>query len=582
VSGGSDAGIHAGAPRAALLHCTLAALNSREGRATIALFVAILLARLPLALLARHRLFLGADELELTLTAADRFLGVPHTADQWPGTANHLLLLPVFAANYVVHSRFAISPASFVNYLSHFYRDPWRVFLLARLLVTAIASFGLAMLLPNLARRVGSIAVAAGGLLLLATVPRLAIVGSAAFGTGTGLGFACLAIAVALTPAGAGQFEPYVTLAAGLLGGLALAGRNLVAPVLPLVLALVAQRNKSPWRAVLVFCLAAGIGFMFACPQVWIEPIRWAKENLGNYQKPGAPIGLRAAARLCALSLPPWLLILFLAGGVGLTKQRAWFVLGGTALGVLAMIVLASGAASVPLRYYDSMTILTGVVACLGLGPLVASYLSGDRAGRLAWRHVLVGVLAALILAVNAQGTYADLAATFDTRVESVFASNGETEAFRSAIRACSHRSVLVPLDLQYWANDLASAQSLRATADHANAALRGGDSMVGFTARYGLDSAVTTALADDFNEKEQAFVARYRIMAAGDGHGDVDVAFYSRPEVARRYGLLTTDEAFSAFREGRYDALVIQRPFDASLGRIQVITPRIAIVTTH
>ncbi len=546
--------------------------------AVIGLFVAIFACRLPLTMLARHHLYYLSDELELTETAADRFLGVPHPNLHWPGTVNDLLLEPVFAADYVFHVRGSVSPSSFVDYLSKFYRSPWRMFFVARLFLTAIATLGLAIILPNLSRQTGSLAFSAAGLLLIGTVPELMLQSSGAFAAGPALGFVCVSIAIALTPPGARRFEPYVTLCAGVFFGAALAGRNLMLPVIPLVAALLAKRSTRPIRTVAIFCIITGAAFIALCPQIWLDPIRWAKSNLGAYREHGNSAGILRSTLLLAEVIQPWLLVAFAAALAMLVRRRDWILAAGAGLATAIMLLAAAGSPSAASRYFEAMIIVAGIVACLGLINPLVSALGRIRKPALRW-SVAAGPMI-LILFYNLAVAHAQFDRAFGTRGETIFASAGEAQALRATVKSYAQRKLLVPLELAPWVTDLASAESLAATADAARAALRSGRSGSVYTTSFGLNSVDTDALANDFNEKEQGFTARFTIMAAGADHGDVEVTFYARPEVARRFGLITEKEAAQGLSSGRFDAEIVSTAVVPRGVSTRAITPTFNIVT--
>ncbi|MHB8382861.1 MAG: hypothetical protein ACYDC3_11060 [Candidatus Binataceae bacterium] len=551
---------------------------SRMALAVIALFVAMFACRLPLTMLARQHLYFLIDELELTETAADHFLGVPQFSLAWPGTVNDFLVEPFFAADYVIQVRGDVSPSSFVDYLSKFYRSPWRMFLVARLFLTAIAALGLAIILPNLSRQTGSVALSAAGLLLIATVPELMFQSSGAFAAGPALGFVCVSIAIALTPRGAGRFEPYVTLCAGVFFGAALAGRNLMLPVIPLVAALLAKRSAHPARTVVIFCIISGAAFIALCPQTWLDPIRWAKSNLGNYRMHGRPAGLLRSALSLIEAIQPWLFVAFAAAMAMLIRKREWTLGIGGGLATAFMLLAAAGSPLAQKRYFEAMIIVAGTVACLGL--IAPSAAALRRIPNRTTRAIVAAAPVVFILFYNLAATHTQFDNAFSTRAETVFANAAEAQTLRATVKTYGRRALLAPLELWPWVADLASVKSLAATADAARAALRSGHSVSAYTASFGLNPADTEALANDFNEKEQDFAARFAIMAAGYDHGDVNVTFYARPEIARRFGLLTEEEAAQGLSSGRFDAEIVS-PSTAPVGaNLRAITPTIGLAT--
>src|SRR2546430_15945368 len=86
----------------------------------------VFVTRLPGALHAISGVLLNEDELIMTFTVLDRFLGVPPAFLSWPGGTLQLLGLPVALANLIYGMGFGFSAANFMAQLAQAYRDPWR------------------------------------------------------------------------------------------------------------------------------------------------------------------------------------------------------------------------------------------------------------------------------------------------------------------------------------------------------------------------------------------------------------------------------------------------------------------------
>jgi hypothetical protein len=544
-----------------------------------ALSMVLLLSRLPLVVLARQRRYFNVDELDLTLDGIDRFLDVPHANLQWPGTINHLFIVPLAGITYVAHAWPQINANSFVDYLSHVYRDPWNFLFLARLMVATIAACGLAMLLPNLAKRIGSEAVAAGGLILITTVPALMITTSGAWGTGAGLGLAGLAIAVAISPGTLDESKPYGLMTAGILSGFALAGRTILLPIVLFIAGLLAERTKRRWRTTVLFLAIVALAFVFACPQTWVAPILWAKANLGNYHKPGKPIGLVRAIELIENILPFWLMLAALAGFVRLAWRRNWTIVVASVVACLSVIIPCSHAPTVFSRYYIGLTVIAGMLALLGLGPLIASMLEASSAGfSFAMRSGLMLIVGALLLTSNIVGTEREFQRSQTSRNDVFFANSQEVRQFRSAVRSFSGRKILIPLELFPWVSDLASAPSLTRAATAAQNAVGQPDAIVKFVSSRGVPAAAAAALISNFNPKQQAWLARVRVMAAGDDFGLADITFFGESSSTCGFGVMSAQNAATAFNSGRFSAIVALGPMSV-LGVERKINPKVAII---
>ena len=93
--------------------------------ATILAATLFLLSRWPLVQGAVHGKIGNFDELQLTLSAADRFLGLPATALHWPGGPQQILLTAALAVDYAAKNLNELGPKSLVDYLGQLYRSPW-------------------------------------------------------------------------------------------------------------------------------------------------------------------------------------------------------------------------------------------------------------------------------------------------------------------------------------------------------------------------------------------------------------------------------------------------------------------------
>ena len=96
----------------------------------------IMLSRVPGGLLVDRWVIFNVDELEMTLSSLDRFLGVPSTSLAWPGGSLQMLAIPMI----LIDLRFPVTQDGFVAYLSHLYREPWHTVRLMRLLVIFVSS----------------------------------------------------------------------------------------------------------------------------------------------------------------------------------------------------------------------------------------------------------------------------------------------------------------------------------------------------------------------------------------------------------------------------------------------------------
>ena len=110
------------------------------------LALVILASRIPGVSPPETGVLFNVDELEMTLSVLDRFLGVPSTSLAWPGASLQLLSMPLLLVHYMVGTAYPISQEGFVGYLAHSYREPWQAVALVRGTVAVVSSIGLALL----------------------------------------------------------------------------------------------------------------------------------------------------------------------------------------------------------------------------------------------------------------------------------------------------------------------------------------------------------------------------------------------------------------------------------------------------
>ena len=195
------------------------------------LAVAVLLTRAPFLGRDQPGLVWTIDEIEMSLTTLDRWLGVPHTGEHWSGASLQLVLEPVVAGSFLIEHTPTIS--RLIDWLSRQYRSPWHVVWLARVLIALVSSLGLASLFAA-GRRSGA-PVAIAMVLLVASVPEIWSEAVMATPGGFAVGWLAFAIAVAGSRASDGA-----ALAAGVCMGVAVAARTTVAPAAIFVCAIAA------------------------------------------------------------------------------------------------------------------------------------------------------------------------------------------------------------------------------------------------------------------------------------------------------------------------------------------------------
>lgn len=532
---------------------TRAPASSLPARSIVgALLVALLVAASRVAvlfLLPNDRLF-NTDELELTFAALDRFLGVPSNILIWPAATAQMLAVPLFGIDFVLRSGLSVGPGAFVSYLGENYREPWHALLLLRLLVIALSSVCLAALYAPFSRILESRAAGVLAVLVLATVPAMWVHSHVAMLDAVTFGLGSAACAVFLRE----RVNTKHAVLAGLLCGFALATKVTVVPLLPFVLALGIQRSDAPWwRVVLLFAAGGVLGVCVACPYLWTDPVRMAKTIVGNAVRSGTPLGLLKALKLALEVVPVWLWLALFLGLAACVKRRWFWVVGGAMATVgLTIAIVARGGVVFP-RYLMPVlptAVILAVLACRE-GQLL---LAKRDAGRLFPAMVIPAALGLLALG---------------NTILYVVSLPGEFREMRFASEAAADirslrpdAAVVVPWEVFRHVAGVGSSESFERLGRAAGVEMIRGEEVAKFTARHGVPEWTVRAMPRVFDEEEQAFVAEMAVMSYPTDRDGMDVRVYAKPELASRFGFLTSRDAVELFRQGRVDAIVVgERP---------------------
>lgn len=263
-------------------------------------YLLALLSRLPALLVPPSAFFYNLDELDLSLSCLDRFLGSPSTILMEPSSILQFLYLPVSAIDYVL--KFGIpasldrASAGLAVYISQACTDPRHTVFLARLIVVLITSAA-PLLVYWISRRLGASRLL--GVICAAAVsihPAFYRQSVMAAGDSVAVTLALAAIACVLGPA-----KPWRAALTGFLCAAAVAAKIAVASLaaLPLLLLLFEDpgiRFSRRLKDAALFCSALAAGFVFWCPYIWTDPVRFAKAVGGNINKPGASFDLHVFA----------------------------------------------------------------------------------------------------------------------------------------------------------------------------------------------------------------------------------------------------------------------------------------------
>jgi hypothetical protein len=302
--------------------CFITRLTKRVLFCLVVLYLVVLISRCVLVIWPPSGMFYNIDELEMTLSSLDRFLGVPSTSLQWPGSVLQMLLLPVLAVDFLVRGGagggIGIALGHFAVYISRAYANPIHSVMLLRVLVAVIGSTApvFAFLISSIVN--DSLYAAWLCSAIVALTPVFARQSAMAMGEAVAVSFVFSAVYVTL------RYRTRAAFLAGFLFAAALAARITVAGAIILPALLLAFDGIEPLRTrvkgVAIFLAATVFGFLFWCPFVWTEPLRFSKALLGHVrQQPALNLGAFA---------------------------KTWTEGMGISLSVLALVSLAGGIAA--------------------------------------------------------------------------------------------------------------------------------------------------------------------------------------------------------------------------------------------
>jgi hypothetical protein len=262
-----------------------------QNRVLILIYLISFAIHLPLILWPPTLFFYNTDEGLLTFSAIDRFMGVPPSSLQWPGTTLQFLFIPVFLLMFLTKSGIAgptATAAHFATFLANSYENPQNVISAMRLVSLCINSAApvFAYLLVRKLSRSAVFAVVSATLFTLQ--PLFFEFSVVALGDAVSITFA-LAGLTALVCSG----SKYRIQLSAFLFAAALASKATIAGVVALPIIFISLDPKMAGRmrrrtALLTFLAALVVGFLFWNPYIWTDPIRYLKAFLGTALKPGA------------------------------------------------------------------------------------------------------------------------------------------------------------------------------------------------------------------------------------------------------------------------------------------------------
>lgn len=531
-------------------------VNLRLAIAVVACFIILFVLRLPGALSAHSHVLFNTDEYEMTLSAADRFLGVPSVSLAWPGGTLQLISVPAIVLRFVGSMSLSNPLNSFVDYLAVNYRDPWQLIAIERIIVAIVFSLGLASLLLPFVRLHGRLLTAGAVVLMAATTPEVWMHSHIATADAMALGLAALAVSALFLTRRDAPSWPQVA-GSGFLLGLAIAAKVTAILLLPFFVGLMwAQSRRSIVKGV-VFLAFVFLGASYAVPYIWVDPMRLAKSILGNASRGGEPMGYLTSAGHLASVVSVALLVFAGAGAIRLLLQRS-FVVSLGAMASIAVTILITGRAGVVFdRYFIPMLLPVAYLAAYGVDAL---FDIGDRlVGRAANAVISIGLAAAA--AFNVMGYWSLREQTNASSAD----SNGVAEFILK--QQCTS-PVVVPTELIFYLAKHASSRSLMAMRTVARQRLNNG-SVGTFAASRGLTPEVIKVLEPSMTEFDQAFAARLTAMAYPFDRQGLDIMLAANDGKADRIGIMPYSQADAAYNSKQYCLIVLNGEYQGNLQKV-------------
>jgi hypothetical protein len=491
----------------------------------------------------------------MTLSCVDRFLGVPSTSLQWPGSILQMLMLPVIAVDFLVHGSLGGGMtgevAHFSAYIAKAYANPVHSVVLLRALVAVIASAApvLAFLISSALNE--SITAALLCSALVAFAPVFTQQSAMAMGEGVAITFVLAAVLVVL------RYRTRGVITAGVLFAGALAARITTAALIVLPVLLIMLGDVEPVRArlrsVARFLLVTAVGFLFWCPYVWTEPIRFAKALLGHV-RPQAVLNLTMFLKAALEGLGPSLFVLTCASFIAclvvatISRQKGPATAAVLSTAAVALPLLSSGNDIFP-RYFLPL------LPCIAIMTTVA--LRRDQFPR-SIHLALVGLFSLGCTAMFIESAYA----------EAGLRRPDELAQGINAARALSGAALYLPQEALYLYRIPIPNAVYQRMYDRATAQLQDHSGLLRFLRLRGIPGDAAKVLMTNFTEDEQALDARLSAASSASAPSAAPLYFYFDP--ATIHGIVaerlspsdyTIAEALQHFRASGNSGILLHEP---------------------
>ncbi len=404
----------------------------------IVIILFVVLSRVFGGLLAPRETLYNSDELEMTLSAIDRYLGLPSTSLAWPGSTLQILAVPTIALDFVLDTDASLSLSGFATYISKAYREPWDLIFTLRIAIVLLSSVGFALLYIPILELTKDHIISFMSVVLLATIPAVWLHSHMVVGDALSLAFTGIALALLTL---VNWPLKRVALAGGFMG-LAIASKITILFAFPVVLGFVLQVQRRRSRHLILFCLFTVLGFLLACPYIWVDPLRLAKSILGNAARSGTALGFSGALEALSSTLTLPVLLGFLLG-VLLSLWTRPLLSGVSFLTFISLLAVYSRAGVVYPRYFLPFVIPAVIFAAIALQKSLKLISARSLIlQRTVLRTLLTVSLATLLIISNVQ--------SYTSTIQQTQAYQRELRALQAAVQELPEGViVLIPFELR-------------------------------------------------------------------------------------------------------------------------------------
>lgn len=501
-------------------------------------------------LIAREGVIFNVDEMLMSLSAIDRFLGIPPRLS-WPGTPLHLLAVPALLTKFVFQSMPNLNMERFAVFISELYRSPWEAVMIFRMSVVALSSIGFAMLVESLRDISENLFIRSISVLLIATAPLVWMYSHMVLSDSFALSFAMISLFF-IAKAEAKIAERCIL--AGAIFGFAIASKVTIIIAFPFMVSILLIHSSSKLQDSLTFVIATIAGFAFSCPYVWTDPLRLAKGILGNASKPGDPAGLFGALEIMmeVFTLP--LMAISLLGICRILAQKRVFMSSGILSSVGLALLIFSRAGMIYERY--CLVIVIPLVYCVTSGLQLLSNLTGrlfmsNQKAAIGMQSFSLLAISVMIISLNIN-TYWQIFRLHKDSDAATWAMVDQIGTMQCKL------PIAVPIELISYVSAHASSSSLTQMSKDFTA-VSPLETVGDFAKGRGISATFLSVFGEAFNEEEKAFVSRIRAMTVSNPKGtQYDVIAWAASEKARRFQITDENKVGALLRSRELCAAIV------------------------